>query len=124
MEIFVLTKIMCFRVNTGCTPTLDGIKHTRDVGGYIIVVIDDLDLKAFIVIGLLIGRWRMLDPQDIFLMHLNIFLFVHHILDDICMTDVCLIQIRLQVVEQWGATSMRFLMILKVVMPGLRSAQG
>ena len=69
-------------------------------------MINNLNLKTFVVVWLLMSRGSVIDSKDILLMDLYILLFVDYIFDYIGMTEVSLIQIGLKICEKWRSTSM------------------
>lgn len=76
----------------------------------------DLDLEALVMVRLLSALGGVFYAQDIFLVNVHILLLVDHVFDYVSMAEVSLIQRRLKVGEEGGATCLRFL-VVKVVVP-------
>ena len=66
----------------------------------------------------------MINSQDIIFVNFHVFLFVNNIFDNVCMTQMSLIERGLQVGEEWGCATMRFLMMIEVVLASLRTTKG
>ena len=114
LEFFELASCVRLGINGRDTSSLDSVQDPWYICSDIIVVIHHLDLETFIMIWFLMSRGSMIDPKDIPLMYLNIFLLVNNIFYDVSMTQMSLIQSGLKICEKWRRL-MRFLMIIKVI---------
>ena len=97
-------------------PPLLNRDHARDVRCEVVVMVHDLDLEALVMVRLLSALGGIFYAQDIFLVDGNVFLLVDHVFDYVGMAEVSLIQRRLKVGVEGGATCLRFL-VVKVVVP-------
>jgi hypothetical protein len=66
--------------------------HAGDVGCDVVVMVNDLYLEALVMVRLLSALGGIFYAQDIFLVNVHIFLFVHYIFDNIGMADMSLVQ--------------------------------